>query len=176
MSVSVRQAGPADAAALARVAAATFALACPPGTAPESIDEFIGQHLSQERFAGYLADPDRDIRLAFDDSEPVGYTMLLFGEPHDAGVAAAITHRPSVELSKVYVLGRHHGAGVAAALMSATLEAARLRGATGVWLGVSQLNARARRFYEKSGFAVVGTKTFLVGQELNDDFVMEQAL
>ena len=34
----------------------------------------------------------------------------------------------------------------------------------------------AVRFYEKSGFVVVGTKTFRVGQELHDDFVMEQAL
>jgi ribosomal protein S18 acetylase RimI-like enzyme len=175
VSVSVRQAGPADAAALAHVAAETFALACPPGTAPASIDEFIVAHLSQERFESYLADPARDIRLAFDD-EPAGYTMLVFGEPRDPGVAAAITHRPTVELSKVYVLGHHHGAGVAAALMSATLAAARARGATGVWLGVSQQNARALRFYEKCGFGVVGTKTFLVGQELNDDFVMEQAL
>lgn len=176
MSVTVRQAGPADAAALARVAAETFALACPPGTDPASIDEFIAQHLSQERFGGYLADPERDIRLAFDDDEPAGYTMLVFGEPYDADVAAVIVHRPTVELSKVYVLGRHHGAGVAAALMAATLDAARARGAAGVWLGVNQHNARAARFYEKSGFAVVGTKTFLVGQELHDDFVMEQPL
>ncbi|RNE56634.1 GNAT family N-acetyltransferase [Cryobacterium tepidiphilum] len=176
MSVSVRQAGPADAAALAPVAADTFALACPPGTGPRSIADFIARHLSQERFEGYLADSERDIRLAFDGDEAAGYTMLVFGEPHAPEVAAAITHRPTVELSKVYVLGHHHGAGVAATLMSATLAAARERGATGVWLGVNQHNARALRFYEKSGFAIVGTKTFLVGQELNDDFVMEQAL
>jgi tRNA (guanine37-N1)-methyltransferase len=172
----VRQAEAADAGTLARVAAETFALACPPGTSPASIAEFIDAHLSEERFAGYLSDPARDIRVAFDDEEPAGYTMLVFGEPYDADVAAAIAHRPTVELSKVYVLGHHHGAGIAGPLMAATLSAARERGATGIWLGVNQQNARAVRFYEKSGFAVVGTKTFLVGQELHDDFVMEQAL
>lgn len=176
MTVSVRRAGPADAAVLARVAAETFALACPPGTSAESIAAFITEHLSEDQFGAYLADPHRDILLAAQGDEPVGYTMLVFGEPHDAAVAAQLTHRPTVELSKVYVLGQHHGAGVAAALMSATLDAARARGAEGVWLGVNQQNARAQRFYEKSGFARVGTKTFLVGGELHNDFVMEQAL
>jgi GNAT superfamily N-acetyltransferase len=166
----------ADAGALASLAAETFALACPPGADPASIAEFIAAHLSRERFDGYLADPERDIRLAFDDDDPAGYTMLVFGEPHDADAAAVIVHHPTAELSKVYVLGHHHGAGIAAALMAATLDAARTRGAAGVWLGVNQHNARALRFYEKSGFAVVGTKTFQVGQELHDDFVMERAL
>ncbi|MEP6478552.1 MAG: GNAT family N-acetyltransferase, partial [Rhodoglobus sp.] len=41
----------------------------------------------------------------------------------------------------------------------------------GVWLGVNQFNARANRFYEKSGFAIVGTKKFLVGEKYEDDFV-----
>ncbi|MET1053382.1 MAG: GNAT family N-acetyltransferase, partial [Mycetocola sp.] len=37
-------------------------------------------------------------------------------------------------------------------------------------------NARAVRFYEKSGFAIVGNKTFRLGSSLEHDFVMEQAL
>lgn len=176
MTVSVQAAQATDAAALAEVAAATFALACPPGTSPESITEFIRQNLSEQCFAGYLADPARDIRLAMHDGVAAGYTMLVFGEPHDTDVEAAITLRPTAELSKVYVLGHHHGAGIAAPLVKETLGVARDRGATGVWLGVNQRNARAIRFYEKCGFVVVGAKTFRVGRELHHDHVMEQAL
>ncbi|MEB0307431.1 GNAT family N-acetyltransferase, partial [Cryobacterium sp. 10I1] len=69
-----------------------------------------------------------------------------------------------------------HGRGVAAALMTATLDAARDRGARGAWLGVNQENARAIRFYGKHGFARVGTKHFLVGDRYEDDFVLERAL
>ncbi|MET0480415.1 MAG: GNAT family N-acetyltransferase, partial [Mycetocola sp.] len=61
-------------------------------------------------------------------------------------------------------------------LMQATLDAARGTGAAGIWLGVNQENARAVRFYEKSGFAIVGEKTFHLGPELHTDFVMERAL
>jgi GNAT superfamily N-acetyltransferase len=172
----IRSAVPADAAALAVVAAATFPLACPPHTTEEAKAEFIAAHLTETSFEGYLADPERALFLAEVDGEPVGYTMLVFGEPYDADVAAVITLRPTVELSKVYLLPGHHGAGVSAALMAASLQAAGARGAVGIWLGVNEENTRANRFYEKSGFELVGRKKFLVGERWEDDFVRERAL
>ena len=174
--VDVRAAEPDDAALLHRLAAATFALACPPHTTLEAIEDFIATTLSEASFAAYLVDPERALFVAEDAAVAAGYTMILFGEPKDADAAAAITVRPTAELSKIYVLERHHGQGVAPALMERSLEAARERGARGMWLGVNQENERANRFYEKSGFATVGTKRFLVGDRYEDDFVRERAL
>jgi diamine N-acetyltransferase len=99
--------------------------------------------------------------------------MLIVAEPSDPAVVAAITTRPTAELSKCYVMPGHHGAGVASALMTRTLDAARERGAAGVWLGVNEENERAQGFYEKSGFTKVGRKRFLVGDKWEEDFVME---
>jgi len=176
MTAIIRAAEPADVAELAEVAAATFVLACPPGTPPAAISAFIAEHLSPASFASYVTDPARDIRVAVRNGDIVGYTMLVFGEPSAPAVAASLTFRPTVELSKVYLLGDHHGAGLAATLMNATLDAARARGASGVWLGVNNQNIRAIRFYEKSGFAIVGAKTFQVGDQTYNDHVMERSL
>ncbi len=172
---TVRTAVPDDVPALATVAAATFALACPPSMTPDRIDRFVAEVLSPHRFRDYLADPARTVLLAEGD-EPLGYAMLVHGEPADEDVRAAVTARPTVELSKIYVLPAAHGTGAAGALMVAGLAWAAGRGAAGVWLGVNQQNARAQRFYAKSGFAVVGTKQFDVGGRLEDDFVMERRL
>jgi ribosomal protein S18 acetylase RimI-like enzyme len=49
-------------------------------------------------------------------------------------------------------------------------------GAAGVWLGVNSQNAKAIRFYEKSGFERVGTKSFTLGNAVEHDFVMEHVL
>ena len=174
--MSVRPASAADAGVLAKVAAATFALACPPHVTPESIQTFVRTVLSVERFEEYLADPARDLFLAESDGTTVGYAMLVAGEPADPQVRAALSHEPTVELSKIYVVPRAHGGAVAASLMAAALDAARRRGAAGVWLGVNQLNDRAQKFYTKSGFTRVGSKRFLVGEGYEDDFVYEQAL
>jgi Acetyltransferases len=175
--ISIRRGGAGDTPALARLAALTFPLACPPHTTAEAIATFIATNLSEERFDAYLADAARDLFLAEgSDGAALGYTMLVAGEPADADVAAALTLRPTVELSKCYVHPDAHGGGVAAALMAASVDAARTRGAAGLWLGVNQQNAKAQRFYAKSGFARVGVKRFLVGDRFEDDFVLERAL
>lgn len=129
--------------------------------------------MSEASFDGYLADPARALFVAESGGEAAGYTMLVVGEPADPDVAAAITTRPTAEVSKVYVHPEHHGGGIAAQLLAVTLEEAAARGAAAVWLGVNQENARANRFYEKSGFALVGTKRFLVGDRYEDDYVRE---
>jgi ribosomal protein S18 acetylase RimI-like enzyme len=171
VSLTIFRAEPDDAVPLHELAAATFALACPPDTTQASIDAFIALTLSTERFAEHLDDDARDIFLAVADGEPVGYTMIVNQSPTDADVVAAVTVLPTIELSKFYVLKGHHGDGVAAELMAATLEAARTRAAASVWLGVNQQNERANRFYEKHGFVTVGTKKFLVGDRWENDFV-----
>jgi ribosomal protein S18 acetylase RimI-like enzyme len=176
MPATVRRATAADAAELARVAAITFPLACPPSTTEQAKADFIANSLSESSFATYLASPDHILLLAEVDGESAGYTMLVTGEPRDPDVAAALSVRPTIELSKVYVMPEHHGAGVAAALMDATVAAARDAGAAGMWLGVNNENARANRFYEKSGFAIVGMKKFHLGEVDEDDYVRELPL
>jgi tRNA (guanine37-N1)-methyltransferase len=178
--VAIRPALPADVEALARLAALTFPLACPPGSTAQDQQEFIDTVLSPARFADYVEDPQRVVLVAQlgpeSDDELVGYTMLVAGDPTDDDVRAALTIAPTIELSKCYVHPDHHGAGTATALMERSLDEGRARAARGMWLGVNQLNARARRFYERHGFGVVGIKHFQVGGRLEDDYVLERAL
>ncbi|WP_233213618.1 GNAT family N-acetyltransferase [Mycobacterium hubeiense] len=158
---------------LADVARRTFPLACPPSATPENIAAFIDENLSQERFGDYLADPDRAVLVAREEARIVGYVMLIHGVPDDDDdVQRAVTLRPAVELSKMYVLPDCHGAGVSAALMNAALKHAETRHAKCVWLGVNQENQRAQRFYAKHGFTVSGAKSFRLGAGTENDYVM----
>ena len=175
MAVEVAAAVDADLAELAGVAARTFPLACPPSTTPENVAAFIDENLSEARFREYL-DAGREVLVAREDGRMLGYAMLIRGAPSDEDIARAVPLRPAVELSKMYVLADSHGAGVSAALMSAALaRAAELDGKC-VWLGVNQNNQRAQRFYTKHGFGITGTKTFRVGADYEDDYVMVRPL
>jgi diamine N-acetyltransferase len=142
----------------------------------ESIARFIDENLTPERFEEYVADPGRAVLLAEEDETAVGYAMLVHGEPYDADVRAVVRHRPTTELSKIYVLPNAHGGGVARDLLAAAVDAARAAGAAAMWLGTNQANVRAQRFYEKSGFERIGTKRFWVGDHYEDDFVFELPL
>lgn len=176
MPIDVAAADEPDLSELADVAARTFPLACPPSATPENIAAFIDENLSQARFRDFLADPDRAVLTARDDDRIVGYVMLIRGVPDDDDVQRAVTLRPAVELSKMYVLPDCHGAGVSAALMAAALKQATDLVAKSVWLGVNQGNQRAQRFYAKHGFRASGTKTFRMGEGLEHDYVMVRPL
>lgn len=165
-----------DPADLAAVAAQTFPLACPASVPPADIATFVATNLSAPRFAGYLADPHRTIFTAHDADRITGYAMLIAGEPDDPNVRRAVTARPTIELSKMYVVSIHHGTGTAAALMTAALDWAADGDARCVWLGVNRNNERAQQFYRKCGFAVEGERWFRLGDRAEHDYVMVRGL
>ncbi|GGG08748.1 N-acetyltransferase [Rhodococcoides trifolii] len=169
-------ASPSDIDRLADLAARTFPLACPPGSDESDIAAAIDAMLSPERFAEYVKDPHKVVRIAVDDDSFVGYAMFVSAAPTDPDVTAALTVVPSVEVSKLYVDPDAHGSGVAAALMNSGAKLTRELGRRAMWLGVNDQNIRARRFYEKSGFVVMGPKTFTLGTEVENDFVMQRLL
>lgn len=176
MSHTIRRATMADAGALAELAAVTFPLACPPSSSPEDIAAHLANTLSEDHFRGYLADPDITILVLDSGDRLNGYSLLVDRPASDPDVASALTLTPSVELSKCYVHPEHHGLGAAAELMHASVQAAGAAGRAGIWLGVNSQNARAIRFYGKSGFRKVGTKSFRLGSTVEHDFVLERAL
>ncbi len=172
MGIDVGAAVDAELPDVADVAARTFPLACPESVSADDIAAFIDENLTEQRFRDYCADPNRLVLVARENDRIVGYAMLIRGVPDDDDVQSAVTLRPAIELSKMYVLPDSHGAGVSAAMMTAALSSARDRHARAVWLGVNQQNRRAQRFYGKHGFAISGTKTFRVGTGTENDYVM----
>ena len=116
------------------------------------------------------------IWCAADGDELVGYVITVSGEPENPVIAAAVTTRPTVEISKIYVRASAHGSGTAQQLMGVAVADAKAQGAQSVWLGVNQQNARANAFYERSGFLLVGERRFEVGENSECDFVREKAL
>ena len=176
MSHVIRKANADDAGKLADLAAVTFPLACPPGSPPEDIAAHLANTLSEANFRDYLADPDVTVLVL--DARRRAPRLQPAGRPPGPGPGRGRRPEatPSTELSKCYVHPDHHGLGAAAELMRASIAAAAATGARGLWLGVNSQNARAIRFYEKSGFRKVGTKSFRLGNTVEHDFVMEHPL
>lgn len=176
MTHTIRKATTDDAGPLAALAAVTFPLACPPSSSPADIAAHLAGTLSDEHFRGYLADQDTTILVIDADGQLCDYSLLVDRPAADPDVASVLTLLPSVEISKCYVHPDYHGLGAAAELMHASLQAAAAAGGAGAWLGVNSQNARAIRFYEKSGFRTVGTKSFQLGSTVEHDFVLERPL
>jgi len=179
--VTIRPAAPGDVDALVDVAAATFPLACPPGSHPDAIAAHIRERLGVPAFEAWLADPGATLLVAEGAGRLDGYALALTGPCSDAEAAVALEARGVAtgrihELSKIYVRPEAHGGGAAGALLEATLDAVRTaHGAGPAWLGTNADNARARAFYARHGFALVGERTYRVGGQDHADVVMLRA-
>lgn len=155
-----------DADALARLAARTFPLACPDHTPPDAMAIHVATELSPQRFRDQMDVAEFHLVDAA-DGEAQGYIMLAFDEPP----IPTDWHDP-IELRRIYVDAAEHGSGIATALMECALERARAGGHDWIWLGTNEQNVRALRFYEKSGFRIVGERMFRVAHTEEHDYVL----
>lgn len=158
-SWTVRRARAADAPALALVAGTTFLETYHDVTPVADLVAHVTNKSSAAVFADWIADPASAVFYAGADrtDAPLGYAVLT---PPDFPVE---TGAGDTELRRIYTLAATHGSGLGGALVEAALGEARERGCTRILLGVNPENYRARRFYERAGFSIVGERVFTVG-------------
>ena len=171
MSVVVRPAGPADAAWLAALAGRTFRETYSAENTPENMERYVSEHFGSARQEAELRDPRMSTLVAEVDGRAAGYAQLARSVP-----PAPVTAPGPLEVVRFYVDRPWHGQGVAQTLMAAAVATARAAGAGTLWLGVWERNERAIAFYRKSGFADVGTQTFVLGIDHQRDLVLARSL
>ena len=171
MAWRLHRAGPADAAALSLVAGATFLEAFAGILDGADIIAHVTRNSSAAAFEAYLAGGAiATLAAAQAGGAPIGYSLLtapdlpIAPEPGD------------IELKRIYALFPTHGTGLGPALMARAIDDARSAGHRRLLLGVYGGNRRAQRFYEKQGFAVAGTRRFLVGATWHDDLIYARAI
>ena len=169
MNVTYRDAAERDAAALRDLFGETFVETFGHLYRPADLQEFLDAN-SLARWQENLADPEVGIRVAETDGELVGFIELAPKKlPHE-------TDAPALELRRLYLRSSAHGQGIADALMNWVLDEAARRGAQELVLSVFIENHRARRFYERYGFEVVGKYDFMVGSQADEDLILRHVI
>lgn len=176
-SIEVVRAHAKLAGAVAAVGAQAFAEAFAAHNAWSDLVAHLERRYAPGAVAARAGDPACAYFLARDVRGPVGMALLEDGPPS----AEAVLLRPlppgaAAQLREIYVLARARSAGAGARLLAAAVAEARRRGASCLWLGVWSENPRAVRFYERHGFAIVGSHTFVLGNDAQRDHVMARGL
>ena len=164
-AIEIREGGPEDVELLAELGATAFTEAFPSNDLTD-MEQHVANEYSHDAIAAELAAPGSRFFIATVADEAVGYAFL------QRDVHEAVPGANPIELNRIYALQGWVGKGIGDALMERCLTAARAEGHDVIWLGTWDQNARAIRFYEKWGFEKVGTKTFLIGSDLQSDVVM----
>jgi len=169
MTITYRDATPADAAALDSLFDSVFCDTFAHLYQPDDLSAFLSSFGIAD-WEEQLRDTSFAVRIAEVKGVGVGFVkigpMKLPVEPSDS----------SMLLDQLYVRGEHHGSGIARELMEWAIEEARRRAAKALYLTVFIENERARRFYDRFGFEDVGRYAFMVGKQADEDIIMRKAL
>ncbi len=172
MNGVIKDATDADAALLSEFGARTFYESFGADNTPEDMQSHLDSAFSAQKQLAEIRNPDIETLIhTSPDGRWAGFAQLRAGQR-----SSGVPEQGSIELWRFYVDKAWHGHGVAAALMDAAKQRARRRGATTLWLGVWERNARAQAFYRKHGFAKVGSQVFVVGSDPQTDDVLLCAL
>lgn len=169
MSVTLRRAGPEDAATLVDIGRRSFTETFGHLYTPENLAAFLEGH-NEAQWAAEIADPAYAVLLAEEGGVAAGYAKLA---PPKLPVPV---REGSVELRQFYILAPWHGSGLARRMMGAVIEEARVRGAPEITLSVFVDNHRAQAFYKRYGFEDIGRYAFMVGSHEDEDRIWRLTL
>ena len=169
MTTTYRDATPADARALQALFAESFVETFGHLYRPSDLEEFLAGN-SDAKWRANLTDPEVAIHVAEADARLAGFVEIAPKK------LPCETERPALELRRLYLRSDAHGRGIADELMRWALREAARRGAEELILSVYVENHRARRFYERYGFEVVGKYDFMVGSHADEDLILKHVI
>ena len=166
-SAAIRYATRADASELSELGARTFLATYSETNAPHLVDAYIADHYSTAMQLAELEDDRLIYLIAEIDTRIVGFALLRTDQTHPDVDAAH-----PIRLARIYVDASHLGSGIGSALMERCIGECRTRGHDVLWLGVWEENRTAIAFYERWGFGRVGSETFDVGGDKQQDAIL----
>lgn len=169
--VPLRDAEPADAPALAALAALAFRETFESNYAPADLESFLASAYALPKLVNELKDPAYRCFVAEDGLGLAGYALL-----HEGAVEPCVTAPDPIELERIYVLRRALGSGLGQRLLDRCTTFAAASGRRSLWLGVWEHNLRAQAFYFRNGFEEVGSHLFRVGNTEDRDLIFQKRL
>ena len=138
---------------------------------PENMSAYLEDAFNVERLTKEMIDPNSEFCFLYKNEQLAGYLKL-----NEAPSQTDINDSESLEIERIYVSSEFQGAGLGGYLMEQAVKKAIERNKKYVWLGVWEKNEKAIRFYKKNGFYEIGTHTFVMGDDVQTDYVMRKDL
>lgn len=167
-SIIIRKATISDLETIQEISIQTFMETFADVNSPENMQNYIGENLNSTQLASEINNPESAFYLATLNSENIGYLKLNFGNAQ-----TEIHNQKAMEIHRIYVLKAFHGKKMGQLLLDEALKNGRQMGVDCIWLGVWEENRRAIQFYSKNGFIEFDKHSFILGNEVQTDLLMQ---
>ena len=168
---TIKLAKPSDAASLATLAEKTFRDTFAQSINKKDFESYVARSFSENQIRYELLDNASAFFIARLEDTWVGYAKLYQSPPPDC-----VKPLPAIELARLYSMQQYLGCGIGAALLEACLNYARSSAFKSIWLGSWQENHRGNAFYTKKQFEILGTKTFAIGSDIQEDYIFARPI
>jgi GNAT superfamily N-acetyltransferase len=167
----IQLAEPSDAASLAKLSEKTFRDAFARFINKKDFESYVARSFTENQIRSELLDSASTFFIARLKEKWVGYAKL-----HQSPAPDCVKQLPAIELARLYSMQQYLGGGIGAALLEACLNYARSSAFKSIWLGSWQENHRGNAFYAKMKFEIIGTKTFSLGSDIQEDYVFARPI
>ena len=137
----------------------------------EDMRKFLDEAYSGQKLKSELEDKESETFFAVENQKALGVLKINTGNAEtESGF------QNSLEIQRIYVLKESKGLGIGKAFMNLAEKKARELGVSFIWLGVWEKNFPAQKFYTDKGFRKFSGHDFVVGDDVQTDFLMKKEL
>lgn len=136
-----------------------------------NMNAYLEKAFSLDRLEAELLNEASFFFFAFEDHQLAGYLKL-----NDTPAQTDLHDPSSLELERIYVAGGFQGKRLGYRLIKRAVDTAKEFHKSYLWLGVWEKNEKALEFYRKNGFYPFGTHSFVMGDDVQRDFLLRKDL
>lgn len=167
--VEIRKMTAEDLPALQRVGIETYKDTFDGTTSEADMDAYLEFAYNLPKLSAELANPNSFHYFLMDGAEIAGYLKLNINDAQTETFAT-----DALEVQRIYIRPSFKRHGYGRLLIDLAVEKAHELERHSIWLGVWEYNFPAQKFYQAMGYRRVGEHRFVMGEELQTDFIMQR--
>ena len=169
--MKIKKCGLEDVPDLQKIYRQTFCETFAEQNSEEDMRKFLDEAYSEKKLKSELENEESETFLAAENQKILGVLKINTGNAEtESGF------QNSLEIQRIYVLKEAKGLGIGTAFMNLAEKKARELGVSFIWLGVWEKNFPAQKFYTDKGFRKFSEHDFVLGDDVQTDFLMRKEL
>ncbi len=169
--ISIKLADLRDCETIADLSRKTFYETFAPYNTVKDMEIFMKEQFTKQSLMAEVGVSFNTFFLAFINEKIAGYIKL-----RDRDHPNELNGLKSLEIARIYATATMVGKGVGSSMMHHAIDIAIQKQKHVIWLAVWEKNQRAIDFYVKWGFEIFGKQIFVLGTDLQKDWLMKRML
>lgn len=137
----------------------------------EDIDLYLERAFTVEKLKNEIKNNNTKFYLVYFEDKLAAYLKLNILDAQSENMG-----KNSLEIERIYVLKEFQKHKIGEFLINFSIDKAKVLKREKIWLGVWEHNEKALKFYKKTGFKIIDSHDFYMGEDRQKDYIMIKEL